>query len=397
MAEKHDRNALKAGLFIVISLVLIIVVIVGIKGVGHFIEPDQVRTARFDLKSDVGGLRVGDDVRVGGLKVGIVRSIHIDQPPDPKDAPRVTLSFNMPRRLTLREGAAMGVQSTLTGTAWLNFSSLGDGKPLPDDATIVGAPSSFTQLSESLGQLAPEVQKLAHDLRTVTLPKVNDTAENAKQVTAVAKARIPEVFDRYHQLADRLSEVFVHLRDIFGDTKPDIRRLMANLAHATGTLKEKLPPILDNFEQLTTKINRELDSTTGVLASIRQTVSNTRDATNSARSLLVTNKGKIDDMIRSLKTAGDNLKFATAEIRHSPWRLLYKPGPGEVANLNLYDATRQFAEGANQMSDAATALRDALQDPQSDKAKIESLVQRLDESFGKFQAVENDLWKRVKE
>ena len=28
-----------------------------------------------------------------------------------------------------------------------------------------------------------------------------------------------------------------------------------------------------------------------------------------------------------------------------------------MANLNLYDAARQFAEGANDMNDAATALR----------------------------------------
>src|SRR5207249_10009415 len=102
-------------------------------------------------------------------------------------------------------------------------------------------------------------------------------------------------------------------------------------------------------------------------------------------------------MIQSLKTAGDNLKFATAEIRHSPCRLLYKPKPGEVANLNLYDATRQFAEGANDLSEAAQALRDALQDPQTDKAKIESLVTRLDQTFGQFQQVEKDLWKRVRE
>ena len=64
----RDRNELKAGIFIVVSIVLVIGVIVAIKGVGRFIEPRQVRTAVFTLKDDIGGLRVGDDVRVGGLK-----------------------------------------------------------------------------------------------------------------------------------------------------------------------------------------------------------------------------------------------------------------------------------------------------------------------------------------
>ena len=87
-----DRNAFKAGLFIVISLVLIIAVIVGIKGLGRFIEPQQDRYVEFTLEDDVSGLRIGDDVRIGGLKVGIIRSIDIH--PGAKDADtRVKIRF----------------------------------------------------------------------------------------------------------------------------------------------------------------------------------------------------------------------------------------------------------------------------------------------------------------
>jgi hypothetical protein len=68
-----------------------------------------------------------------------------------------------------------------------------------------------------------------------------------------------------------------------------------------------------------------------------------------------------------------------------------------MANLNLYDSARQFAEGANEMSDAATALRDALKDPETNKEQIESLVEKLDKSFSGFQEVEKELWERVKE
>ena len=59
----NERNAFKAGLFIVISLALIIGVIIAIKGAGELLEPNQIRTAEFTLADDVGGLRLGDDVR----------------------------------------------------------------------------------------------------------------------------------------------------------------------------------------------------------------------------------------------------------------------------------------------------------------------------------------------
>jgi hypothetical protein len=68
-----------------------------------------------------------------------------------------------------------------------------------------------------------------------------------------------------------------------------------------------------------------------------------------------------------------------------------------MANLNLYDAAREFAEGANDLNDASLALRDALQNQHADKDSVEKLMQRVNKSFDKFQEVEQRLWTRVKE
>jgi hypothetical protein len=139
-----------------------------------------------------------------------------------------------------------------------------------------------------------------------------------------------------------------------------------------------------------------LESATVALEDVKQVAANAKDVSASARSIVTGNRGKIDAMVASLKTTGDNLKFASAEIRHSPWRLLYKPQPGEVANLNLYDSARQFAEGAGQLSEAATALRDALQDPNVTQEHVQKLIDRLDKSFSGFSEIEQALWKQVK-
>jgi len=130
---------------------------------------------------------------------------------------------------------------------------------------------------------------------------------------------------------------------------------------------------------------------------VTMALSNLKDVSGSARSILVGNRTRIDSIVASVKTTGDNLKAASAEIRRSPWRLLYKPNKGEMANLNLYDAARQFAEGANDMTDAATALRDALATTDVDEKQIRAMVGRLDKSFTNFQEVEKTLWERVKE
>jgi hypothetical protein len=76
--------------------------------------------------------------------------------------------------------------------------------------------------------------------------------------------------------------------------------------------------------------------------------------------------------------------------------LLYKPTKDEIGNLNLYDSARQFSEGANQLSDAAGALRDAMHDPVADRARMQQLLDQLNKSFDHFNAVEQKLWNAVK-
>src|SRR4030095_6768049 len=120
--------------------------------------------------------------------------------------------------------------------------------------------------------------------------------------------------------------------------KEDFRTTVANLSAATGTVKERLPGMADKVEGLLTKISTAIDSTNEALQDAKAIVSNTKDVSATARSVIVTNRGKLEAMITSLKNTGKNLESASAEVRRSPWRLLYKPQPGEMSNLNLYDS-----------------------------------------------------------
>ena len=55
--------------FILMSIALVIVVIVAISGVSRFTEHFNKYVVTFGMVDDLGGLRVGDDVRLGGLKL----------------------------------------------------------------------------------------------------------------------------------------------------------------------------------------------------------------------------------------------------------------------------------------------------------------------------------------
>jgi ABC-type transporter Mla subunit MlaD len=396
----HPRNNLKAGLFIIVSVLLVLAVVVGIKGVGAIVTPMDTHRVSFTLTDDLSGLAVGDGVRLGGVAVGNVKGIAFDTA-SVEGKPTIMVTFTAPQRFELRQDAVVAVQGTITGNTWLNIESLGAG-PVAS-APLVGRPSAMSQLLAGLGAVAPELKGTLVDVRTQTIPKVNkavdgfaDTGPSATRLINHVDEKVDPLAEKVSGLADAGTGALGNIRDIAGDSKTDFRTTVANLSAVTTSAKEKVPSILEKVDDAAAKAVATVEGARVAVGDLQATLGNTRDLTGNARSVLVRNRGKIDAMVVALKTTGDNLKAASAEIRRSPWRLLYKPGPGEMANLNLYDAARQFAEGATDLSDAAVSLRDAASDPDARPEAIEKLLERLNESFGNFQTVEQKLWTSVK-
>lgn len=382
---KTGRNELKAGAFIIITLALALMVVVWIRGAN--LGPLQTRTISFKLTDDLSGLEVGDDLRLGGYKIGIVRDIHPSGLNGPD--PQILVTVTLPSHYVVHRNAAIGIQSKITGTSNLNITSLGTGDPVPDGVAIVGKPDPTSALFASLGEMGPHLSNAIAQVDTQTVPAVTTFVKHAND-------KVDPIVERYNKVADGASSAAGQLNDLLGDTKPDIRGTLKNLNSATGTIKEKLPGLLEQVTGVIKKVDTSMTTAQAALVDIQKTAANAKDITGSLRSVIVDNQGKLDGIIAGIKTTSDNLKEASIEIRHSPWRLLYKPTPDEAANLNVYDSARAFAEGANSVSDAATALRDAVHDPRSNPAQIQKLIQDLDVSFGHFQDVETKLWTTAK-
>jgi ABC-type transporter Mla subunit MlaD len=410
----HDRNALKSGVFIMVTIAAIIAIIVGIKGLQGWNEPMELRAVRFALGDDVGGLQVGDDVRIGGFKVGVVKEITVvgaEGTGAEKDPAHIRVEFTLPRKFALHRDAMLRIQTGVTGPSCLNFEKLGVGEALPAREELVGHGSRLGETLALLSDLGGPAQKILDTVDRKTLPLVNETVgkygrtadsitatgDHATQLVDDARGQVKPAMEKYHVLADRGAEALARIRDFFGDTTSDFRSTMASIKSITGSIEKKTPTILDKVDALLVRLDDTVKSANAALEDIKVTAANAKDLTGSAKAVIAGNKGKLDSMISSLKTASDNLKNATAEIRRSPWRLLYKPAPNEMANLNLYDAAREFAEGANDLNDASLALRDAVKDGQTDKETVQRMMERVNKSFDNFKEVEQKLWAKVKE
>ena len=373
------RNELRAGIFILTTVVLAIFIVIWIKG--GDVGPVQVRRVAFALTDDIGGLQVGDDVRLGGFKVGAVQEIRLHD--INSTSPQIVMSFTIPGNLVLHRDAIISIQSGLTGTVNLNIQSLGKGDVLADHALdIVGTPDPKTRLFASLAEQ--------------TVPRLNDAMDSAKTLIAHVDGQIQPLVTRYNAVADHAASALGQVNDVLGDSKSDIRGTIKNLNEVTGSVKDKLPSLVDQISGVVKKVDTSLTTAQAALVDIKDVAANAKDSMATLRGVIVGNRGKLDAIIAGLKTTSDNLKEASIEVRRSPWRLMYKPTPEEAGNINIYDSAREFAQGANCLSDAATALRDAVHDPKADPADIQRRITELNDTFSKFQVVETKLWTTVK-
>jgi phospholipid/cholesterol/gamma-HCH transport system substrate-binding protein len=379
-----ERNAFKAGLFIIISVALIIAIIIGIEGIDNLLQPSQKRTVVFKLTDNLGGLGEGDEVRVGGVRVGKIKKI---EPHDGADGqePRLNVTISIPGNYKLREGTHIAIETSVTGASNLNISDLGQGPELDPDASLVGHPSTINELLA----MGPHLKQILGK----TGPAIDSATATIKQI----QSKIDTAYKEYTELTDSGTKAMDEVALLFGDTRPDFRGTLKNLNASTANLKEKLPGILDSISASMTKVQTTLDQATAAMEDIKASAANTKQLTASARGVLTGNRSKFDGMIASMKTASDNLKNATAEIRRSPWRLLYKPNQGELENLVLFDSAREFAEGANDLNDAVSALRDAIHTADTPPEELQKKLEQLEQVFGKFNTVEQKLWKTVKD
>ncbi|MGD0463648.1 MAG: MlaD family protein [Tepidisphaeraceae bacterium] len=400
-----QRNALRAGIFMLVSLALIVFVIVAISGAAKFTQAFKTYGVAFSLQDDIGGLRPGDDVRIGGLKVGSVRDIRIDQ-----ERSAVIVFIDIPGKYLLARDAAVQVQHGLTGTAAININNLGGGAMLASNDYLRGNPDATTDLIHQLSGMGPDLRqtlanvKIASDKLNTDLDKFAQTSDSftatglaATTTVQELHVRVPELIARVEDLTDSGVRMLDTWRNFLGPSSGEFHQTVANLNHVTGDIRRRLPDVLDRLHGILTKIDIAVGRASTALSEMQSASGNLDAATTALRSILVDNRSKLNGMIESLKATSDNLKYASVEIRHSPWRLLYQPKPDEIANLNIYDSVRQFAEGADSLDNAASALRDALKDPHADPAEVKRLMQHLDDSFARFEGVQQKLWKEVRE
>jgi ABC-type transporter Mla subunit MlaD len=408
-----SANALRAGIFIVVSTLVALAVVIVVSDLERF-APKKKYIAVFTISEDIQGVKPGDEVRLGGLRVGAVRDVQFD---DSGAEPLVKVTISLPTKYRLKQGASASVGGIIGGV-WVNIDSLGSGPELGELGQLDGTGGLISRLN----RIAPDIERvvaeietkiipkaestmeeyrlLAADARSQALPKATATLARSEEAATLVRDEVRKILDQYYAVTEQARAAAKNIGDFIGPgtDKPagDFRSTMSNLAETTATARKELPEITERVKKILDQVNDRLPALRETIQDLRTAMTDTKEITASVRSVLTENRSRIDRIIAGVESTTENAEGFTAEVLRRPSRLIWRDDGRTSGNIDAYHTAREFAEGAQGLNDAASSLRDALKDPRITEEEIRRRLAVLDSRFEAFNAVEKKLYDSIK-
>jgi ABC-type transporter Mla subunit MlaD len=374
---RKQHNELVAGLFVTVTLVAMVGVVVWL-GAADLLHP-KAGQAVFCVKESAGslGLKAGNAVQVTDQVIGKISDIRLA--PDRQ----ITLYVAKLDRgdLKVYSNGKATVAANLVGDRQLVITSRGTADyPLADAEHPV-------EISGGLDQ---------------AMAAIATAAENLKGISEVIRKELAA--DVAGTLLTKVHSVTASLQSAADD-----------VARMTGNLRPEMEPanrdsILAKLKQTATSVAQTADRIEGysrnevaeILAKLRdvntellKAATDIGEVARTAKEVVVLNRDNINEIIDNMTSVSESLKSAGKEIRRNPWRLLYKPKPGELHSQNIYDAARAFSDGAEQLDAAIARLKALPPDAAASDPQVERIRKQVERSFEDFSTAEQALWKEL--
>jgi ABC-type transporter Mla subunit MlaD len=376
MAESNSLNGIRAGIFVGSTLVLLgavsfILSKTDFSGKSHYV-------IRFTTTEGVSGLNVGSDVRVGGMLAGKVEAVTPDFPKDGGPLKHIDVTISLASDVQLRwapnererSAMAMRVPSLLGNSASINFVRVGD-ETMPLVKPVDADPQSRIDAFEGGGMLAALVGPDNAEKARQMINKAADTMDYLNRTIPAAYDRDigPTLANANAMVADLRRNYDANWRNQIGET-------LAGAASATGRvdtlLKDNDAAIrsslsnaastLENTRQMTDELRQKgMPKLLALLDDGAKAAQSLSDALGQVQQAMVTSLPSLEDFLENSRQMAAQLKLAAIEVRHSPWKILHQPDPGEVAHENLYDAARAFAMATDDLRAAGATLQQAVE------------------------------------
>jgi len=357
MSKLRDKqkNNIKAGVFVLLTLILGLVVISVLTNLWETITVKTNRFhASFSVKDGVNTLATGSQVKLGGLAIGSVVTV---SPSITEGTPisEIDVYFDINADIQLYTNLSLEVHSGLLGSkAWLSINNVGEGD-LATLSTILEG-SSTSMFGQFLGKEADQdIRKTLEALRKISTALTKDgdalrmflgnkEADEITQAISSAKNGLQSIQDLTTSLETVWPTWETSISSLLASSKDLPMKIDATLTEVQKMIGDVRVSILPKVEQAMVS----LEATSKSLSATAQSLHESSPRwTNKVTSILT----NVDQITARAKSAVD-------DISASPWRLVYRPTDREIAYEQLNDASWQLLSALSDLRASASDLRE---------------------------------------
>ncbi|MBC7186405.1 MAG: MCE family protein [Calditrichaeota bacterium] len=290
----YRRSEVKAGLFVIVSVLILLTFIIAISGL-DFKRDTHRYLARFRY---VGGITRGSLVRVGGMEVGRVTDLRIPADGDSRVEVVLEVRGDAPIRV---DSEAFITTIGLMGAFYVEIT-LGspDAPLLPSGSTLKSVEvTAFAQMSGSLASVSDRLNELVARLNRL-LGEQNQQAvasllQNANALLGPQEGELPRLLARLNGVAEQLQQAAASWNETITDNEQAVRQAVVQLPQ--------------------------------VLAQSMATLASLEAASSHLDELLIANGAEYVQMLTDLRATAANLEELSRTLRERPWSILRASGP----------------------------------------------------------------------
>jgi len=297
------------GFFVVIASLLLLGTIFAIGGTfGH----KGIRHRSYFRYA--GGMQAGATVRYGGMRAGRVDAVRVD----PRDSTRIEVDFSVRRRIPVKTDSVAKITSLgALGDNYLEITTGSAKAPLlPPDTEVKSQEAfSYTDLSDTLGRMAPVVQQVLLKLNQrmdelqITLLRVNDLLNDRNRA--------------------QMSATVANLNGMLAETRPRLTTTLTNVQAASA----RMVPLFDDLRKSMQGADRAVADLDSVVtenredlrkstAELRRTIAGASLLVDQLNRTMNYNSESIDEILENVRMTTENLKQLTANVKSRPYTLI---------------------------------------------------------------------------
>ncbi|HEU4649640.1 MAG TPA: MlaD family protein [Gemmatimonadales bacterium] len=224
------------------ALVLLLIVVGVVYSYRGQIQAALARGPEFTAAfTTIGGLRVGDEVRYGGIPVGRVRKVEID----PRDPTHILIVFRVRERTPMRvDTRASVIDATNSVTRYLSLRpGSKDAPPLPPGQSVqteVGPTleETLTRLTDLLGRFDTLLTAAAPLTHGDFFGRLDSTTAHLDQLTSLAARAIGRAEPKLSRSLDQLGALTDHSTHLVARLDSVSPQLAAATVAALGALED---------------------------------------------------------------------------------------------------------------------------------------------------------------